>query len=55
VTHPSWRVRQVRQSAFNGDAEGLYGKELADVLRGTPHSAFLAEGSAVRVMRGRRL
>jgi hypothetical protein len=55
VTHPSWRVRQVRQSAFNGDAEGLYGKELADVLRGTPHSAFLAEGSAVKVMRGRRL
>jgi len=55
VTHPSWRVWQVRQSAFEGDAEALYGKNMAAVLRGKPHSAFLAEGSAVTVMRGRRL
>jgi uncharacterized protein len=55
VTHPSWRVWQVRQSAFEGDAEKLYGKELAAALRGKPESAFLAEGSAVTVMRGRRL
>jgi hypothetical protein len=54
VTHPSWKVREVRQSAFSGDAEGLYGKEWAVVLRGRPNSAFLAEGSAVSVMRGRR-
>jgi len=33
----------------------LYGKEFAAVLRGGSSSAFLAEGSAVRVMRGRRL
>jgi uncharacterized protein YqjF (DUF2071 family) len=55
VTHPSWKVWQVRQSAFEGDAEELYGKELAAVLQGRPDSAFLAEGSAVTVMRGRRL
>ena len=55
VTHPSWRVWQVRQSAFEGNAEALYGKSMAAVLRGKPHSAFLAEGSAVTVMRGRRL
>jgi uncharacterized protein YqjF (DUF2071 family) len=55
VTHPSWRVRQVRQSAFHGDAEGLYGKDLGAVLRSRPDSAFLAEGSAISVMRGRRL
>jgi hypothetical protein len=55
VTHPSWKVRQVRQSAFRGDAEELYGKEWAVVLRGAPDSAFVAEGSAVSVMRGRRL
>src|SRR5271154_858911 len=29
VTHPSWRVWQVRQAAFEGDVEKLYGKELA--------------------------
>ncbi len=55
VTHPSWRVWQVRGSAFEGDAEKLYGRELATVLEGKPQSAFLAEGSAVTVMWGRRL
>jgi uncharacterized protein YqjF (DUF2071 family) len=55
VTHPSWRVWQVRQSAFEGDAEKFYGKDIAAVLQGKPQSAFLAEGSAVSVMRGRRL
>jgi uncharacterized protein len=55
VTHPSWRVWQSRQSAFEGDAQEFYGKEIAEVLRGKPQSAFLAEGSAVTVMRGQRL
>ncbi len=55
VTHPSWRVWQVRQSAFEGGAEELCGKGLAAALQGKPGSAFLAEGSAVTVMRGRRL
>jgi uncharacterized protein YqjF (DUF2071 family) len=55
VTHPSWKVWQVRQCVFDGDAEEFYDKELAAVLRGKPQSAFLAAGSAVTVMRGRRL
>jgi uncharacterized protein len=55
VSHPTWRVWQARESAFDGDAEDLYGKEIATVLRDKPHSAFLAEGSAISVMRGRRL
>ncbi len=55
VTHPSWRVWQVRGSAFEGDVKELYGKEIATILQGKPQSAFLAEGSAVSVMWGRRL
>ena len=55
VEHPSWKFRQVQQSAFSGDAEELYGIELASALREKPVSAFLAEGSAVSVMKGRRL
>jgi hypothetical protein len=55
VTHPSWKVWQVRQSAFEGDVKTFCGKEITDVLRGKPASAFLAEGSTVTVMRGRRL
>jgi uncharacterized protein YqjF (DUF2071 family) len=55
VAHPAWKVWQVRHSAFEGDAEKLYGEKIAAVLRGRPESAFLAEGSAVNVMKGRRL
>jgi len=55
VAHPPWRVWQVRRSTFEGDAEKFYGKDIAAVLRGKPESAFLAEGSAVSVMRGRKL
>jgi uncharacterized protein YqjF (DUF2071 family) len=55
VTHPSWKVWQVRQSAFEGDAEEFYRTDFATALQGMPHSAFLAEGSVVAVMRGRRL
>jgi uncharacterized protein len=55
VTHPSWRVWQVRHSAFDGDTEELYGKDLAAMLCGEPESAFLAEGSTVTVMRGQKV
>jgi uncharacterized protein len=55
VTHPSWKIWQVRHSEFRGDAEELYGGGIAAGLRPTPHSAFLAEGSLVTVMRGREL
>ena len=55
VEHPSWRVWQVRKSGFEGDVRELYGAEFASVLRGKPSSAFLAEGSAVTVFRGRRI
>ena len=55
VTHPSWRVWQPRHAEFHGNVEALYGQEFAAVLRENPTSAFLAEVSAVTVMRGRRL
>lgn len=55
VAHPQWKVWQARHSAFEGNAEDCYGKEIAAVLSGEPESAFLAEGSEVAVMRGRRL
>jgi uncharacterized protein len=55
VTHPSWRVWTARRAELAGEIEELYGGEFAAVLHGTPASAFLAEGSSVAVMRGRRL
>jgi hypothetical protein len=49
VEHPRWRVWRVREAQVDCDAEGLYGAEFGRYLRGRPHSAFLAEGSAVSV------
>ena len=55
VAHPPWRVRMSRHAKFEGDVEDLYGRDFAAVLREKPASAFLAEGSEITVMRGRRL
>jgi uncharacterized protein len=54
VDHPSWRVWKSRDATFVGDVEALYGRELAAVVKREPASAFLAEGSAITVFRGRR-
>ena len=55
VQHPPWRVWPVADAIFEGNMEDLYGRELNAALAGKPASAFLAEGSAVSVHRGRRL
>lgn len=55
VQHSPWKVWSVTDAVFEGDMEKLYGRELNAVLKGPPTSAFLAEGSAVSVHRGRRL
>ena len=55
VAHPQWRVWRANGAKFEGDAEGLYDPRLASILRGTPTSAFLAEGSEVTVYRGWRI
>ena len=53
VTHEPWRVWTATSASFEGDCTGIYGEDLAAVLRRPPDSAFLAEGSAVAVMPGR--
>jgi len=55
VAHKPWRVWHDASAAFEGDCESLYGVDLAQVLRGAPHSAFIAEGSPVKVFSGRRI
>lgn len=56
VTHPAWKVWQVRDVSFSGiNTERLFGKEMAGALQPQPHSALFAEGSEVAVMRGRKL
>jgi len=55
VDHPRWRVWTAETSAFQGDAEPLYGPGFAEILRGPPRSAFVAEGSDVVVYGGHTL
>lgn len=55
VQHPRWRVRSAKDAAFSGNASTLYGDEFAEALMRKPDSAFLAEGSAVTVFKGRRI
>jgi len=52
VEHPPWRVWQTTDAKFEGDVASLYGANFVESLSAPPRSAFLAEGSAVRVRRG---
>jgi uncharacterized protein len=52
VEHPSWRIWSVAQPYLLADVKALYGESFAPYLHCRPRSAFLAEGSAVKVYPG---
>ena len=53
VEHPPWRVWPAHDSTLRCAVPRLNGPAFADALAAPPRSAFLAEGSAVAVHRGR--
>jgi uncharacterized protein len=55
VEHPAWRVWSNIETVFEGDSTPLYGPDLGKLLLGQPASAFIAEGSAVTIRRGKTL
>jgi uncharacterized protein len=55
VRHPRWRVWRSKIADCRGNAAAFYGTEFACVLNRPCDSAFLAEGSAVTVFKGRRI
>jgi hypothetical protein len=55
VEHPQWRVWRCGSARFDCDAAAFYGPSFAEPLAAPPSSAFVAEGSAVTVRRGRRI
>lgn len=55
VEHQPWRVWEAAGARFDCDVQAVYGAGFAECLSVRPRSAFLAEGSAVAVHRGRRL
>jgi uncharacterized protein YqjF (DUF2071 family) len=52
VEHPQWRVWRAVSAALDCDVATFYGDEFVDALRGSPASAFIADGSAVTVRHG---
>ena len=55
VAHPSWRVHNVKEHQVLCNAEALYGAAFAEALNQPPSSVFLAEGSAIEVMKGSKI
>lgn len=55
VRHPSWRVYDVSNVTFDCDIASVYGSKFLPFLSVPPTSAFLGEGSPVRVFPGTRL
>jgi uncharacterized protein len=55
VSHVPWKVWATSAAGFEGDASALYGNQFSAVLQGPPNCAFVADGSAVIVFRGKRL
>jgi uncharacterized protein YqjF (DUF2071 family) len=55
VGHPQWRVWQAVKTSLDCDIGALYGPQFAAPLSATPHSAFVAEGSAIEVHQGKKI
>jgi len=55
VAHARWRAWFPSDASFDGEVAETYGREFVAPLGGAPASAFLADGSAVTVYRGRLL
>jgi uncharacterized protein YqjF (DUF2071 family) len=52
VSHIPWQVWNATYAEFSGDTRGLYGNELSQALTKAPTSAFIANGSSVKVFKG---
>jgi uncharacterized protein YqjF (DUF2071 family) len=55
VSHVPWKVWNATHAEFSGNTRDLYGDELSKVLKPSPASAFIADGSPVKVFRGNKL
>jgi uncharacterized protein YqjF (DUF2071 family) len=55
VEHPRWRVWETQTAELSCDAANLYGETFRECLGRPPSTAFLADGSEVKVFAGVRL
>ncbi|MGG9964594.1 YqjF family protein [Ferruginibacter sp. SUN106] len=55
VQHPAWKVYPVKQYIIDCDFKTLYGDEFAFLQNTVPNSVFMAQGSAIAILKKRRL
>ena len=55
VEHPRWRVWETQSAEFHCDVANLYGQKFCEFFNRPPSSAFLADGSEVKVYNGIKL
>lgn len=55
VEHPRWSVWETQAAELRCDAADLYGKAFCEFFKSPPASAFLADGSNVKVYQGATL
>jgi uncharacterized protein YqjF (DUF2071 family) len=55
VEHPRWQAWTATQASLDCDVAELYGTQFVEFLKAPPASAFLADGSKVKVFRGTSL
>ena len=49
MEHPDWRISPAMDAMFEGDISGIFGNEFVPYLTLKPASAFIAEGSSVKM------
>lgn len=55
VAHPKWEVYQTKDYLINVDFESIYGKDFHFLQQEKPASVFVAEGSMVSIVAGRKI
>ncbi|MGC4104468.1 YqjF family protein [Ferruginibacter sp.] len=55
VQHPSWNIFETKEYKIDCDFGALYGQEFAGLQKAQPQSVFVAEGSAIAVLKKRKL
>ena len=51
VEHPLWKIWNASEFEMNTDIATLYGEQFTEVLNQAPRSAFIADGSPIKVNR----
>jgi uncharacterized protein len=55
VRHPSWKVHTVKKYLIDCDFTALYGEQFSFLQEAKPDSVFMAQGSAISILKKRNL